>query len=251
MAKCHFGLKQLAFLGHIVGEKGIEPDPTKVEKIRSYPVPTNVKEIQRFHGCASYYRKFIKRFTKIAAPLYMLFRKDIPFEWGPAQQKAFEKIREALSTAPILAYPDTQGAFNGTKPFKIYTDACKDGLGAHLTQVGDDKREYTIRYEAKGTDNATKKAAPIDLELAAVAFALEKFRQYILGTKFILYTDHQPLVKMIETKEFHNGARGRKLAKILEFTEMTILYKPGKTNVVADTLSRIPTLQNYKSQNDT
>jgi hypothetical protein len=248
MAKCYFGLKELAFLGHIIGEKGISPDLTKVEKIRSYPVPTTVKEVQRFHGCASYYRKFIKDFAKIAAPLYMLFRKDTPFIWGDEQQKAFETIREALITAPILAYPDTQAAYKGTKPFKIYTDACKDGLGAHLVQGGEDGKEYTIRYEARGTDNAMKNAAPTDLELAGVAFALEKFRPYILGTQFTLYTDHQPLVKMIQNKEIHNSTRGRRLAKILEYTGMEILYKPGKTNVVADTLSRIPTLENHQSE---
>jgi hypothetical protein len=228
MAKCHFGLKELAFLGHIVGEQGIKPDPAKVEKIQNYPVPTSVKEVQRFHGLASYYRKFIKGFAKIAAPLYILFRKDIPFEWKTEQQEAFETIRNALSTAPILAYPDTQGAFNGTKPFKIYTDACKDGLGAHLTQVGDDGKEYTIRYEAKGTDNATKNAAPTDMKLVGIVFALEKFCQYILGTKFILYTDHQLLIKIIQSKEMHNGARERKLAKILKFSEMEIYYKPEK-----------------------
>jgi ribonuclease HI len=121
-------------------------------------------------------------------------------------------------------------------------------LGAHLTQRGDDGKEYTIRYEAKGTDNATKNTAPTDLELSEIVFALEKFRQYILGTRFILYTDHQQLVKMIQSKEMHNGARGRKLAKISEFSEMEILNKPGKTNLIADTLSRIPTLENYNQQ---
>ena len=197
MSKCHFGLKQLAFLGHIVGGKGISPDPAKVEKIQNYPVPMNIKEIQQFHGLVSYYRKFIKEFAKIAAPLYQLFQKDIPFKWELEQQKAFETIRNALSTAPILAYPDTQAAMEGTKPFIIYTDAYKDGLKLHLTQIGDDGKEYTICYEARGTDNATKKAAPTDLELAEIVFALKKFRQYILGTKFILYTDHQPLVRMV------------------------------------------------------
>jgi hypothetical protein len=139
----------------------------------------------------------------------------------------------------------------GTKPFIIYTDACKDGLGAHLTQMGDDGKEYTIRYEARGTDNATKKAAPTDLELAGIEFALKKFRQYILGTKFILYTDHQPLIGMIKAKEIYNGVRGRKLSNISEYSEMDIRYKPGRTNTIADALSRIPTLQNYNPQNDT
>ena len=151
ISKCHFGLRELAFLGHTVGKNGISPDPTKVDKIVNYPVPANVKEVQRFHGCASYYRKFIKNFAKIAAPLYLLFRKDTPFQWKEEQQKAFDTIKKALTTAPILAYPDTQAALNGTKPFIIYTDACKDGLGAHLVQKGDDGKEHTIRYEAQGT----------------------------------------------------------------------------------------------------
>src|SRR5690349_18284239 len=102
----------------------------------------------------------------------MLFRKDIPFQWNEEQQKAFDFIKQALSTAPILAYSNIQAVVNGTRPFKIYTNTCKDDLGAHLVQEGDDGREYTIRYKAKGTDNATKKAAPTDLKLAGVAFAL-------------------------------------------------------------------------------
>ena len=91
-----------------------------------------------------------------------------------------------------------------------------------------------------------KNAAPTDMELAGIVFALEKFRSYILETKFILYTDHQPLIRMIKGKETYYGARGRKMAKISEFSEMEIYYKPEKTNVIADTLSRIPTLTNYK-----
>jgi hypothetical protein len=92
-----------------------------------------------------------------------LFRKDIPFQWNEEQQKAFDFIKQALSTAPILAYPNIQAAVDGTKSFKIYIDTCKDDLGAHLVQEGDDGREHTIRYEVKGTDNATKKAVPTDL----------------------------------------------------------------------------------------
>ena len=107
-------------------------------------------------------------------------------------------------------------------------------------------KEHTIRYEAQGTNNHTKNAAPTDMELAGITFALEKFCQYILGTKFILYTDHQPLIRMIKGKEIYYGVRGRKMAKISEYSEMDIRYKPEKTNVIADTLSRIPTLTNHK-----
>jgi len=141
MTKCYFGMKQLLFLGHIVSGKGISTDPAKVEAIKDYPTPASIVEVQRFHGMATYYRKFVKGFATIASPLYQLLRGKQEFFWEEDQQKAFEIIKEKLINAPILAYPDTQAAMDGTRPFKVYTDACKDGLGAHLTQEGEDSME--------------------------------------------------------------------------------------------------------------
>ena len=137
---------------------------------------------------------------------------------------------------------------DGTRPFIIYMDACKDGLGAHLTQWGEDNKERAISYQSKGTNTHEKNYAPLNLELTVITFGLKKFRSYVLGTRFHLYTDHQPLIPMIKAKEMPIGQIGRHLVKIMEFNKMEIHYKPGKTNVVADALSRIPTLTNYKQE---
>ena len=150
-----------------------------------------------------------------------------------------------------MAYPDTQAAMDGTRPFKIYTDACKDGLGAHLAQGGVDGKEHSICYESKGTDKYAKNYAPTDLELLAVLFVLTKFRKYILGVEFDLYTDHQPLLGIIKSKEIGSGKRGQWTASILEYTGMRIHYKPRRTNTIADALSRIPTLKNYNQTDNT
>ena len=189
----------------------------------------------------------MKEFATIASPLYQLLRGKQEFFWKEDQQTAFETLKEKLTTAPILAYPDTQAATDGTRPFKVYTDACKDGLGAHLIQEGVDGLERTIYYEFKGTDKAAKNYAPTDLELLAVVFALNKFHYYLLRIKFHLYTDHQPLVRMIKSKEMTSGRRGRYMAAIIEFSKMEIYYKPGRMNTMADALSRLPTATNYNT----
>ena len=126
--KCQFFKKELAFLGHVVGENEVKPDPEKVEAIKKHPVPTNITELRQFLGLASYYRKFIEGFGKIAAPLNQLLRKETEYQWNDECQQSFEELKKRLTTAPILGHPDF------SKPFIVMTDASKHGLGAILSQ---------------------------------------------------------------------------------------------------------------------
>ena len=100
--KCEFEKTELAFLGHIVSGNGISPDPSKIEKIRDFPIPKTLTELCGFLGLASYYRRFIQNFSTIAAPLHHLLRKDVPYEWTESQQSGFEYLKNCLITAPIL-----------------------------------------------------------------------------------------------------------------------------------------------------
>src|SRR5215212_5634613 len=130
--KCFFFLPNIAFLGHIVGRNGISADPAKIEKIKTFPIPNNLKELRGALGLFSYYKKFVKDFSKIAKPLHGLLKKDIPFIWGEKQQKAFDFLKQRLMEAPILQYP------NFEKPFVLYTDASGTGLGAVLSQLDEE-----------------------------------------------------------------------------------------------------------------
>ena len=140
LKKGYFCFPSIAFLGHIVGRNGIAPDPAKIEKVKNFPEPTNLKELRGALGLFSYYRKFVKDFSKIAKPLLDLLKKDAPFSWKEKQQTAFDYLKKKLIEAPILQYPD----FN--KPFVLFTDASGDGIGAVLSQLNDDGKECVITY---------------------------------------------------------------------------------------------------------
>src|SRR5262249_53936870 len=126
--KCEFAKTQVEFLGHIVSEQGLLVDPHKVDAIRTWPPPANVHELRSFLGLANYYRKFIKDFSRIAAPLTNLLAKDIAYEWAEAPQNAFAALKTALTSAPILGIPRPD------KPFVVTTDASDVALGAVLSQ---------------------------------------------------------------------------------------------------------------------
>jgi hypothetical protein len=123
-------MKQVTFLGHIISKGGISGDPSKVQDVLSWNVPTSVSDIRSFLGLAGYYRRFIKGFSKMSKPMTELLEKDKKFEWTPACEASFQELKKRLITAPILVMPDTE------KPFSIYCDASGQGLGCVLMQDG-------------------------------------------------------------------------------------------------------------------
>ncbi|EXX64785.1 gag-pol fusion protein [Rhizophagus irregularis DAOM 197198w] len=159
--KCHFAAAEHQFLGHVVGKEGVKPDPEKVNKMVNYPEPQNIRELRKVLGLFSYYRRFIKDFAKVADPMYKLLKKDAPYEWTNLQQKAFENLRDKLTTAPIVQYPDF------SKPFFLYTDASTIGLDAVLAQKIDDQ-EHVITYASRTLIPAEKNYAITELECLAI-----------------------------------------------------------------------------------
>ena len=237
----------------------MSPNPEKVEKICDWPVPTSSKEVQSFIGLASYYRRFIPNFVKWAGPLHaliipastkykvpvgMMKKSEIPeFVWSKECQEGFDKLKEALTIAPILAYPDY------SKPFLLETDASLRGLGAVLSPKSDDDTVRVIAYASQSLrpeEKLMRDYSSAKMELLALKWlGCEKFKDYLLGLKLMVYTDNNPLV-YVKTSKL--GVAQICWLSELALYDFDIVYRMGKSNLVADALSRRPELGNQVDQ---
>lgn len=229
-AKCEWGVRSMEFLGHIVSDEGISVDPRKIEAIVEWPTPKNATDVMRFKGLANFYRRFVHNFSKIAAPLSAL-TGNVPFKWGLAEQQAFDALKQALTQAPVLATPDF------TRPFIVRCDASNYAIGQVLCQ-GDGKDERVVAYESRKLSPTEARYPVHDRELLSVIHALKKWRHYLLGGRNKIVTDNWA-TKYIQTKPDLNSRQARWLDTLQEF-DLDIIHRPGKTNVVADALSRRP-----------
>ncbi|WVZ52368.1 hypothetical protein U9M48_003437 [Paspalum notatum var. saurae] len=210
-SKCAFWLKEVTFLGHILSEKGVAVDPSKVEDVLNWKQPQTVTEIRSFLGLVGYYRRFIMDFSKIAKPMTTLTQKNTKFAWSPKCEEAFEP--------PVLAQPDI------TKPFDVYCDAFDSGLeGKVIAYASCQLRKHEVNYPTH------------DLELVAVVYALKKWKHYLLGNTCHIYTDHKSLKYIFTQPELN--MRQRRWLELIEDYDLEVHYHPGKANVVADALSR-------------
>ena len=229
--KVYFLRKEVAFLGHIVSDKGVEPDPEKIKAVREFPQPKGVRNIREFLGLTGYYRRFIQDYARIAKPLHELLKKDKEFNWETDQQIAFETLKERLCAHPILLFPDFE------KPFTLTTDASDTAIGAVLSQEKENF-DHPVAYLSRSLNKAERNYSTTEKECLAVLYALNQFRPYLLGPKFILVADHEPLNWMHNCKD----PRQRLMRWMFKFMgyEYTFKYKSGKLNCNADALSRNP-----------
>lgn len=230
-AKCGFLHKEVVYLGHIISENGVKPCPEKITAVRDFPPPKNARNVREFLGLAGYYRRFIDKFSSISKPLTELLKKDSKFTWTSTQQSAFDKLRRALCSEPILAYPDF------TKPFNVTTDASGYAIGAVLSQ-GEIGKDRPVAYTSRLLQGAELNYSTIEKECLAIVYACNHFRPYLYGREFTLVTDHKPLVWMNSVKDPTSRLLRWRL-KLAEY-EYKIVYKPGKANLNADALSRNP-----------
>jgi len=231
MDKCHFCDREIEFLGYIVGKDGIKTSEKIIEKVKNYPRPTNVTEVRGFLGLASYYRRFIKDFSKLAKPITELLRKDTKFEWSEKQEKSFQQMKEKLTTAPVLAYP------NFEKEFIIYTNASNIALGAVLSQEGDEGEEHVIQYAARSLSRAEQVYTTTEKECLAVIWAVNKFHHYIHGKKCKVVTDHYSL-QWLHTQPIKGGRIGRWIIKLQPY-DLEIVHRKGKKHQNVNALSRM------------
>ena len=231
-AKCFFAREEVEFLGHIVSAKGVVANPMKVKAVQNYPVPSNLRKLRSFLGLASYYRRFIAKFSAIANPLFKLTRKDTPLEWSAACQEAFVELKRLLTNAPLLVFPDF------SKLFMLETDASGEGLGAVLAQGQGDDSVRPIAYASRVLLPHEKRYGVSELEALAVVWAARHFRIYLYGHRCRVYTDHEALKSLLNTLQPSGKLARWDLA--LQELDLEIHYQPGWANANADALSRAP-----------
>ena len=254
--KCQFFDTSVLLLGHILSAREISANPEKVEKVKTWPVPKNIKEVQSFLGLASYYRQFIDKFAKKAWCLHKLVgptsnnhkkaraKKDATtgtqnehriFEWTMKYQEAFDSLKEALSTAPVLGYPDF------SREFILEIDASLNGLGAVISQQGKDRQIHVIAYASCSlhpSERSMHNYSSAKLELLVLKWVvMEKFRDYLLGSWFQVYTDNNPLTYVMESKL---GTSQIWWLSELALFNFVIKYQTGWSNRAADVLSCHP-----------
>lgn len=231
-SKTEIGYFTIEYLGSDVGGGVTQTTANKVNKIMDMAIPRTKKQIRSFLGLTGYYRQYIPDYATIAAPLYELIKKSQPnnVRWEICHQDAFEKLKEALSTRPILKLPDM------SKDFVLQVDASEVGLGAVLMQYKDGKR-WPVLYASKKLKRAERNYSVIEKECLAVVWAVSKFYQYLYGKAFVIESDHQPL-KYLNTANHLNGRLMRWSMYMQQFT-YTVKNISGRENVGADCLSRL------------
>lgn len=234
-SKCIFYASDFEYLGHIVNSEGIKANPKKVQAIKDYPRPTNIKEIQRFLGMCAYYRRYVPNFSKKAKPITLLLKKDQPFIWTDAQQQAFDELKRSLLEDVTLAFPD----FSNGALFYSTTDASNTAIGSCLSQ-GTLPHDRPIYFFSKTLNETQRKYSTIEKELLAIVESIKAFRPYLYGRYFVLITDHKPLCYLFNMKEC-NSRLFRQKIELLDYN-FKIIYRPGAQNHVADALSRIEPL---------
>src|ERR1700734_200570 len=239
-SKCIFDQATVEFCGHLVGQGVTRVLDSKVQAIREWPQPKNVQEVRLFYGLINYYRRFIKFFSMIAAPLSDLFkaedndkRKRRPIIWNTAHQVAFERLKDAITSAPVLIEPDE------TRPYVIETGASDFGLGIALYQEGEDGRMHLVAFDGRKFHGAELNYPTHEKELLAVKHALEKWRAYVdNGLKITIITDHDSL-KYMNTISNPSKRIARWVEEFQQYN-LEIKYRPGPQAIVPDALSRRP-----------
>ncbi|CAI5484601.1 unnamed protein product [Closterium sp. Yama58-4] len=228
-SKCEFFLPEVEFLGHVVSASGVRTDPKKIAAVQDWVAPTSVKELQSFLGFANYYHRFIQGYASIASPLTDLLRKGVEYVWGPAQQQAFEQMKQSLTSSPTLSYPDP------TRPYVVVTDASDQAIGAVLLQ-DQGRGLQPIAYESRKLRGAELNYPIHDKEALAIIHAYKVWRCYLEGADSVIRTDHCSLRFLKSQPQL-----SRRQARWMEFMEGSfhyrIEYKPGVRNP-ADPLTR-------------
>lgn len=205
-------------------------DPEKTEAIRNYPRPKTLRQLRRFLGMTSWYRKFIERYAILVDALTRLTKKDVKFKWGEEQEIAFQEVKERICEAPVLHRPVPD------VPFTIEVDACNSGLGSVITTTIDGKQRV-IAWASRALTKDELKYNTSEKECLAIRWSIEKFRPYVEGDTFTIISDHSAL-KWLFSKKNPTGRLGRWVYELMEY-DFKVIHRKGAQNIVPDALSRM------------
>lgn len=225
LEKCSFAKDEVEFLGHKIKDGKLLMDKSKIQAINEWEAPTKVPELRSFLGLVNYYRRFIKGYSQVAAPLTDLLKKEKKWEWSEKCRNAFEALKEAVTKEPVLALP------NHAYPYEVHTDASDFAIGGVLMQGG-----HPIAYESRKLNETERRYTVQEKEMTAVIHCLRTWRHYLLGSKFLVKTDNIA-TSYFQTQKKLSPKQARWQDFLAEF-DYDLEYKPGKTNLVADALSR-------------
>ena len=228
-SKCQILQDKVVFLGHVVSEQGVLPNPKLVESVTDWLVPRCRREVQQFLGLANYYRRFVPGFSDVAVPLTRLTSKEVDFAWESDAQTAFDQLKQALCSAPVLSFPQEGG------DFILDTDASAFGVCGVLQQLQHGE-EKVIAYGSKKLNRQQRRYCTTRRELLAIVVFLREFRNYLLGSPFLIRTDHSSLIWLLHFKE-PQGQLARWMEYIYQF-KFTIAHRDGRKHINADSLSR-------------
>ncbi|GBG70242.1 hypothetical protein CBR_g6370 [Chara braunii] len=231
LEKSEFFLSEISFLGYVVTRGGLRPDSRKLAVVKEAPVPTSLTQVRAFLGLASYYRHFIKGFAAIARPLTNLLRKDQPLQWDYECGRAFDALKEALVTTPILIRPDP------TKQFILITVWQPEAISAILAQKGNDGREHVIEYTSQTVPDERRNDSTPQGECYAVVWGIQQFHPYLYGQKFRLVMDHAPLLALKKLTNY-TGMIGRWAVRLQEY-DFDIIHRKTERHGNADGLTRL------------
>ena len=233
MAKCQWAMSECSYLGHVIGSGRVKPEINKVECVRAFPIPQTKKDVRSFLGLTGYYRRFIKDYASLAAPLTDLTKKNHPetVVWSEECSKAFNTLKSVLTSAPILSSPDFG------KTFILQTDASNCSVGAVLSQVDSQGLEHPVAYFSRKLLDKEKKYSTIEKECLAIKLAVQAFQVYLLGRTFLIQTDHRTLQWLDNVKD--ENSRLARWSLALQPYQFKFEHRKGQANANADTLSRV------------
>ncbi|KAK2908400.1 hypothetical protein Q8A73_009473 [Channa argus] len=232
--KCEFHVSTVSFLGFLIGEGEVKPDPEKTRAVTEWPRRGTRKQLQRFLGFANFYRRFIKNYSTIAAPLTKLTSPIAPFRWTEKAEGAFTQLKEQFTSPPILSQPDT------SRQFVVEVDASEVGVGAVLSQRSEgDQKLRPCAFFSRQLSPAERNYSVGDRELLAIKLALEEWRHWLEGVPqpFIIWTDHKNLAHLRTAKRLNS--RQARWSLFFDHFNFSLTYRPGSKNIKPDALSRI------------
>ena len=227
--KSKFCIPEVKYLGYVVDSNGVHTDPDKIRPIVEYPAPTNLRQLRRFLGMMGWYARFIPRFADYCAPLNELTRKGVKWHWGSEQQEAFQKLKLAITEAPVLARPDF------SRPFCLQTDASDIAIAAVLTQDFDGE-EHPIYYVSRTLSKTERNYTVTERECLAVLWSVERLRGYLLGEQFTVVMDHYSLLWLYNLK--NPTGRLARWNTALSAYDIKFMHRKGSEHKVPDALSR-------------